>query len=247
MSPTTQVASRSWLAAAALLAGAVAGCGSKGEDSGGSSGGGGSGVVKTGPGVTDNDDHASACSPTSRGVFAPLAQADHAGAPSCTGRSRTPRAASATARSSSSSRTTATTRRRPSCSTASSSRRRRAAAAARLADHRGAAADAQEGLDALAARGVAVVAAEQRLHHRDRRDLRHRDDQRPRLPHGARASSRRATRSATSTSRASTARTAWRAPSTFAEKHGHARSSSRRSRRPTRTCPARSARSSAPA
>ena len=46
------------------------------------------------------------------------------------------------------------------------------------------------------------------VHHRDRRDLRHRDDQRPRLPHGARASSRRATRSATSTSRATTARTA---------------------------------------
>ena len=84
-----------------------------------------------------------------------------------------------------SSRTTATTRRRPSCSTASWLEDRRPAAAARLADHRGAAADAQDRLDALAAVGVAVVAAGQRLHHRDRRPLRHRDDQRARLPQGA--------------------------------------------------------------
>ena len=56
---------------------------------------------------------------------------------------------------------------------------RRAPAAARLADHRRPAADAGVGLDALAARRVAVVAAVQRLRHRDRRVVRHRDDQRP--------------------------------------------------------------------
>jgi ABC-type branched-subunit amino acid transport system substrate-binding protein len=63
----------SWLAAAALLGGVVAGCGSKGEDSGESSGGGGSGSIKTGPGVTDKEITLGLLTDLS-GVFAPLAK-----------------------------------------------------------------------------------------------------------------------------------------------------------------------------
>ena len=72
MSRTTR-ALASWLAAAALLAGAVAGCGGKGEDSGGSSGGGESGSIKTGPGVTDKEISLGLLTDLS-GVFAPLAK-----------------------------------------------------------------------------------------------------------------------------------------------------------------------------
>ena len=72
MSPTTKSLA-SWLAAAALLGAAVAGCGSKGEDSGGSSGGGGSSSIKTGPGVTDKEISLGLLTDLS-GVFAPLAK-----------------------------------------------------------------------------------------------------------------------------------------------------------------------------
>jgi ABC-type branched-subunit amino acid transport system substrate-binding protein len=61
------------LAAAALLAGLVGGCGSKSEESGESSGGGGSGSLKTGPGVTDKQITLGLLTDLS-GVFAPLAK-----------------------------------------------------------------------------------------------------------------------------------------------------------------------------
>jgi len=61
------------LAVAALLGGVVAGCGSKGEESGGSSGGGSAGSIKTGPGVTDKEITLGLLTDLS-GVFAPLAK-----------------------------------------------------------------------------------------------------------------------------------------------------------------------------
>jgi ABC-type branched-subunit amino acid transport system substrate-binding protein len=72
MSRTT-TALASWLAAAALLGGAVAGCGGKGEDSGESSGAGASGSIKTGPGITDKEISLGLLTDLS-GVFAPLAK-----------------------------------------------------------------------------------------------------------------------------------------------------------------------------
>jgi ABC-type branched-subunit amino acid transport system substrate-binding protein len=71
MSRTTR-ALASWLAVAALLGAAVAGCGGKAEDSGGSSGGGGSGSIKKGPGITDTEISLGVLTDLS-GVFAPLA------------------------------------------------------------------------------------------------------------------------------------------------------------------------------
>ncbi len=73
MRPTTRFVA-SWLVAAVLLGGAVAGCGGKGEDSDESSGGGGeSGSVKTGPGVSDKEISLGLLTDLS-GVFAPLAK-----------------------------------------------------------------------------------------------------------------------------------------------------------------------------
>jgi ABC-type branched-subunit amino acid transport system substrate-binding protein len=72
MSRTTRSLA-TWLVATALLGGVVAGCGSKGEDSGESSGGGGSGSIKTGPGVTDKEISLGLLTDLS-GVFAPLAK-----------------------------------------------------------------------------------------------------------------------------------------------------------------------------
>jgi ABC-type branched-subunit amino acid transport system substrate-binding protein len=72
MSSTTRILA-SWVAAAALLSGVVAGCGGKGEDSGGTSSAGGSGSIKTGPGVTEKEISLGLLTDLS-GVFAPLAK-----------------------------------------------------------------------------------------------------------------------------------------------------------------------------
>jgi ABC-type branched-subunit amino acid transport system substrate-binding protein len=72
MSPTTRVFA-SWVAAAALLSGVVAGCGGKGEDSGGSTSADAAGSIKTGPGVTETEISLGLLTDLS-GVFAPLAK-----------------------------------------------------------------------------------------------------------------------------------------------------------------------------
>ena len=69
----TNRALASWLAAAALLGGAVAGCGGKAEDSGETSSGGEAGSIKTGPGITEKEISLGLLTDLS-GVFAVLAK-----------------------------------------------------------------------------------------------------------------------------------------------------------------------------
>ena len=153
MSRTAQVPRRAGSPSPSLLAAVVAGCGSKAEESAAPAAG-ESGSLKTGPGVTDTRSRLGLLTDLT-GVFAALGkpivqgtqlfwEQQNAAGGVCD------RTVELDVKDHGYDPQKAVVQYREL------SRRGRAAAAARLADDRGAAADAQDRLDALAARGVAV-------------------------------------------------------------------------------------------